>query len=67
MKQKELLLVNIYLKFTERKFFISKEISKFGIGIRANNVFNRIYKNDGISQEELSEILNIDKQLLVEL
>ena len=41
--------------------FISKEISKFGIGSGQIMFLIELYKNDGISQEELSEILNIDK------
>ena len=41
--------------------FISKEISKFGIGSWKKMFLLELYKNDGISQEELSEILNIDK------
>ena len=41
--------------------FISKEISKFGIGSGQIMFLIELYKNVGISQEELSEILNIDK------
>ena len=40
---------------------ITKEISKFGIGSGQIMFLMQLYKNAGISQEELSEILNIDK------
>ena len=42
-------------------FFITKEISKFGIGSGQVMFLMELYKKDGISQEELSEVLNIDK------
>lgn len=41
--------------------FIAKEISKFGIGPGQIMFLMQLYKKDGISQEELSDILNIDK------
>ena len=41
--------------------FITKEISKFGIGSGQIMFLMQLYKKDGISQEELSENLNIDK------
>ena len=41
--------------------FINKEISKFGIGSGQIMFLIQLYKKDGISQEELSENLNIDK------
>ena len=41
--------------------FISKEISKFGIGSGQIMFLMQLYKKDGISQEELAENLHIDK------
>ena len=41
--------------------FINKEISRFGIGSGQIMFLVQLYKNDGISQEKLSENLNIDK------
>ena len=41
--------------------FITKEISEFSIGSGQIMFLIQLYKQDGISQEELSEILNIDK------
>ena len=41
--------------------FITKETSKFGIGSGQIMFLMQLYKKDGISQEELSDILNIDK------
>ena len=40
---------------------ISKEISNFGIGQGQLMFLTQLYKQDGISQEELTEILRIDK------
>ena len=40
---------------------ISKEISTFGIGQGQLMFLTQLYKQDGISQEELTEILRIDK------
>ena len=52
-----------YLSIINRKgnVFITKEISKFGIGSGQVMFLMELYKKDGISQEELSEVLNIDK------
>jgi len=52
-----------YLSIINRKgnVFITKEISKFGIGSGQVMFLMELYKKDGISQEELSEGLNIDK------
>lgn len=40
---------------------ISKEISTFGIGQGQLMFLTQLYRQDGISQEELTEILRIDK------
>lgn len=40
---------------------LSKELSKHGIGIGQLMFLTQLYKQDGISQEELTEILRIDK------
>ena len=52
-----------YLSIINRKgnVFITKEISKFGIGSGQVMFLMELYKKGGISQEELSEGLNIDK------
>ena len=41
--------------------FLSKEFSKFNIGSGQYMYLIHLYKNDGLSQDELTEILNIDK------
>ena len=41
--------------------FLSKEFSKFNIGSGQYMYLIHLYKNDGLRQEELTEILNIDK------
>ena len=41
--------------------FITKEVSNFGIGSGQIMFLMQLYKKDGISQEELSENLSIDK------
>lgn len=41
--------------------FITREVSKFGIGSGQIMFLMQLYKKDGISQEELSENLSIDK------
>ena len=41
--------------------FLSKEFNKFNIGSGQYMYLIHLYKNDGLSQEELTEILNIDK------
>ena len=41
--------------------FLSKEFSKFNIDCGQYMYLIHLYKNDGLSQEELTEILNIDK------
>lgn len=41
--------------------FFTKEFSKFGFGSGQYMFMIHLYKNDGISQESLSELVNIDK------
>lgn len=41
--------------------FIAKELSEYGIGSGQLMFLIELYKQDGISQEDLSEVLNIDK------
>ncbi|MEF9992073.1 MAG: MarR family winged helix-turn-helix transcriptional regulator [Romboutsia sp.] len=41
--------------------FVSKELCEYGIGSGQIMFLIALYRQDGISQEELSEILNIDK------
>lgn len=41
--------------------FITKELSRYGIGSGQIMFLLQLYNKDGISQEELSENLNIDK------
>ena len=41
--------------------FLSKEFSKFNIGSGQYMYLIHLYKNDGLSQEDLTEIFNIDK------
>ena len=41
--------------------FYSKEFSKFEFGSGQYMFMIHLYKNDGISQEELSDLINIDK------
>ena len=52
-----------YISQSHRKSnsFITKEVSKFGIGSGQIMFLVQLYKKDGISQEELSENLSIDK------
>ena len=52
-----------YISLIHRKgkCFITKEMSKYGIGSGQIMFLMQLYKKDGISQEELSENLNIDK------
>lgn len=40
---------------------LSKELSKYGIGIGQLMFLTQLYRQDGINQEELTEILKIDK------
>lgn len=56
-------LIGRYISQIYRKgnSFITKEISKFGIGSGQIMFLMQLYKKDGISQEELSENLHIDK------
>jgi DNA-binding MarR family transcriptional regulator len=56
-------LIGRYISQIHRKgsSFITKEISKFGIGSGQIMFLMQLYKKDGISQEELSENLKIDK------
>ena len=41
--------------------FISKEVAKYGLGYGQVMFLIQLYKKDGISQEELSQNLSIDK------
>lgn len=41
--------------------FFSKEFCKFGIGSGQYMFMITLYRNDGINQETLSELMNIDK------
>ena len=41
--------------------FLTKKYSKLGIGAGQYMFMIHLYRNDGISQEQLTEILNIDK------
>ena len=41
--------------------FLSKKFSKFGLGAGQYLFLIHLYKNDGINQEKLSEMINIDK------
>ena len=52
-----------YISLIHRKgkCFITKEVSKFGIGSGQIMFLIQLYRKDGISQEELSENLHIDK------
>ncbi|MGL5692573.1 MAG: MarR family winged helix-turn-helix transcriptional regulator [Peptostreptococcaceae bacterium] len=56
-------LIGRYISQIYRKgnSFITKGISKHGIGSGQIMFLMQLYKKDGISQEELSENLNIDK------
>ena len=52
-----------YISLIHRKgtCFITKEVSKFGIGSGQIMFLMQLYRKDGICQEELSENLHIDK------
>ena len=52
-----------YLSLIHRQAnaFFTKEFSKFGFGSGQYMFMIHLYKNDGISQESLSELVNIDK------
>ncbi len=51
----------ISLIYRKGNCFINRELSKFGIGSGQIMFLMQLYNKDGISQEELSENLNIDK------
>lgn len=51
----------ISILYRQANVFYSKELSKFGIGAGQYIFMIHLYKNDGINQEELSELVNIDK------
>ena len=51
----------ISLIYRKGNCFINREVSKFGIGSGQIMFLMQLYNKDGISQEELSENLNIDK------
>ncbi len=51
------------IRFNVAKFGakVASQVSKFGFGSGQYMFLIHLYKNDGISQEELSELVNIDK------
>lgn len=51
----------ISILYRQSSVFYSKEFHKFGIGAGQYMFMIHLYKNDGISQEKLSELINIDK------
>lgn len=51
----------ISLLHRQANVFFNKEFSKFEIGSGQYMFMIHLYRNDGISQEELSELINIDK------
>ena len=51
----------ISLIHRQANVFFTKEFSKFGFGSGQYMFMIHLYKNDGISQEALSELVNIDK------
>lgn len=51
----------ISLIYRQGNIFFSKEFSKFGFGCGQYMFMIYLYRNDGISQEKLSELVNIDK------
>ncbi|MEN8077411.1 MarR family transcriptional regulator [Clostridioides difficile] len=51
----------ISLIYRQANVFFSKEFSKFGFGCGQYMFMIHLYRNDGISQEKLSELVNIDK------
>lgn len=51
----------ISVLYRQGNSFFSKKFSKFGIGSGQHLFLINLYKNDGISQEQLSELLLIDK------
>lgn len=51
----------ISLIHRQANVFFTKEFSKFGFGSGQYMFLIHLYKNDGISQEKLSELVNIDK------
>ena len=51
----------ISLIHRQANVFFTKEFSKFGFGSGQYMFLIHLYKNDGISQEELSDLVNIDK------
>ncbi|WP_195986414.1 MarR family winged helix-turn-helix transcriptional regulator [Clostridium sp. D53t1_180928_C8] len=51
----------ISLIHRQANVFFSKEFNKYGFGCGQYMFLIHLYKNDGISQEKLSELVNIDK------
>lgn len=51
----------ISLIYRQANVFFSKEFSKFEIGSGQYLFMIQLYNHDGISQEELSDLVNIDK------
>ena len=51
----------ISLIHRQANVFFTKEFNKFGFGSGQYMFMIHLYKNDGISQESLAELVNIDK------
>lgn len=51
----------ISLLHRQANIFLNKEFSKFEIGSGQYMFMIHLYKNDGISQEKLSDLANVDK------
>lgn len=61
IKEKEYFGRYISVIHRQANAFYSKEFCKFDIGSGQYMFMIHLYNNDGISQEELSELINIDK------
>lgn len=61
IKDKEYFGRYISIIHRQANVFYSKEFNKFNIGAGQYMFMINLYKNDGISQEELSDLINIDK------
>ena len=63
MENKNLEYIGKYISkmYRKKNAFITKELYDIGIGSGQYMFLLEIYNNEGISQEELSEILDIDK------
>lgn len=51
----------ISILYRQSNIFFSREFSKFGFGYGQYMFMIHLYNNDGVSQEELSELVNVDK------